>query len=134
MLCETETHHRVPRHLLRAYDTMVSHPELDGEGIELAIRFEELAMHYGVHDTDSLSREELELRIESSCIELPREEHREVHAADWREWGSRGGKTTLSRYGRAYFSYLARKRWNRITADELALVREWLRRTRKVAE
>lgn len=134
MLGETEIHHRVPCHLLRAYDRMVSHPELDGEGMELALQFEELAMRYGVHDADSLSREELERRIESSCMELPREEHREVHAADWREWGSQGGKTTLFRYGRAYFSCLARKRWNRITADELALIREWLRRTRKVAE
>lgn len=107
---ETEIHHRVPRHLLSAYDRVVRHQELDGEGIELALRFEELAMIYGIHDADSLSRDELEWRIESSCVELKREEHRETHAADWIEWGSWGGKRTLARYGRMYFSYLARRR------------------------
>jgi hypothetical protein len=130
---ETEIHHRVPRHLLSAYDRAVAHSELDGEGIGLALRFEELAMIYGIHDSDSLSRDELERRIESSCIELPREEHREAHAADWSEWGSWGGKKTLARYGRTYFSYLAHRRWRRISAGELARVRERLRSSPEAA-
>ena len=122
-----EVHHRVPRHLISAYARMVAHPELDGEGIELALVFVELAMRYGVEDAESITRQELAEKIESSRVELPREEHREAHAADWREWGSWGGKTTLARYGRRYFRFLARRRWGRITTEELARVRERLR-------
>lgn len=133
MLGETEIHHRVPRCLLCAYDRAVAHPELDGEGIELALRFEELAMIYGMHDAGSLSRDELERRIEASRVELPREEHRTIHAADWIQWGSRGGKQTLALYGRTYFSHLARLRWKKITARELAQVRERLRSSPEVA-
>ena len=128
-----EVHHRVPRHLLSAYDRMVAHPEVDGEGIELALGFLELAMRYGVEDAEFITREELAERIESSCVELPREEHREAHAADWREWGSWGGRATLARFGRRYFHFLAYRRWNRITAEDLALVRERLRPVRKTA-
>lgn len=130
---ETEIHHRVPRCLLSAYDRAVAHPELDGEGIGLALRFEELAMIHGMHDAGSLSRDELERRIESSRVELTREEHRETHAADWIEWGSWGGKRTLARYGRTYFSHLAHRRWGRITVGELAQVRERLRSSPEVA-
>ncbi|QIN78352.1 hypothetical protein GBA65_07265 [Rubrobacter marinus] len=119
-----EVHHRVPRHLLTAYDRMTAHPELDGEGIGLALEFVERAMRYGVDDADSLTREELARRIESSRVELPRGEHREAHAADWREWGSWGGRTTLARYGRRYFHHLARRRWRQVSAAELARLRE----------
>lgn len=126
-----EVHHRVPRHLLRAYDRMSAHTEFDGEGIELALQFEELAMRCGIEGTDSLTREELVARIEASRVELPREEHREAHAPDWREWGSWGGRTTLARYGRRYFHFLSRRRWGRITAEELARVRERLRLARE---
>ena len=129
----TETHHRVPRHLLSAYDEMMAHPALDGEGIELALGFLELAMRFGIGDAETLTREELVARIEASRVELSREEHRMVHASDWREWGSRGGKATLARYGRGWFSYLAHKRWGRITAVELAHARGRLRSTRGVA-
>ena len=125
-----EVHHGVPRHLLSAYDRMAAHPEFDGEGIGLALEFEELAMRYGIEDTSSLTREELAERIESSRLELPREEHREAHAADWPEWGSWGGRVTLARYGRRYFSHLARRRWDQITPQELVQVRESLRRAR----
>jgi len=128
-----EVHHRVPRHLLSAYDSMAAHPEFDGEGIGLALEFEELATRYGIEDTSSLTREELAERIESSRLELPREEHREAHAADWREWGSWGGRTTLARYGRGWFSHLARRRWSRITPQELVQVQERLRRARELA-
>lgn len=128
-----EVHHRVPRHLLLAYDRMAAHEAFDGEGIGLALEFVELAMRYGVEDAVSITREDLAGRIESSRVELPREEHREEHAADWREWGSWGGRTTLARYGRRYFSYLALRRWGRITAEELARVRERLRAAREAA-
>lgn len=128
-----EVHHGVPRHLLSAYDRMAAHPEFDGEGIGLALEFEELAMRYGIEDTGSLTREDLVERIESSCVELPREEHREAHVADWREWGSWGGRTTLARYGRGWFSHLARRRWSRITPQELVQVQERLRRARELA-
>lgn len=129
----TETHHRVPRHLLTAYDEMEAHQEFDGEGIELALGFVELAMRHGIGDAEALTREELVRRIEASRVELPREEHRKAHASDWRAWGSRGGKATLARYGRGWFSHLAHRRWGRITAAELANARERLRSAREVA-
>jgi len=128
-----EVHHRVPRHLLAAYDRMAAHPEFDGEGIGLALEFVEQAMRYGVEDACSVTREELIQRIEASCVELPRVEHREAHAADWREWGSWGGRATLARYGRVWFAHLAHRHWGRITAEDLARVRERLRRTRETA-
>ena len=128
-----EVHHRVPRHLLSAYDRVAAHEAFDGAGIKLALQFVELAMRYSIEDAVSITREELAERIESSRVELPREEHREEHAADWREWGSWGGRATLTRYGRRYFSYLALRRWGRITAEELARVRERLRAAREAA-
>jgi len=129
----TEVHHRLPRHLLSAYDRLAAHPELDGEGIQLALDFEELATRYGLAEAGTLSREELERKIESSRVELPREEHRRAHAADWREWGSWGGGATLARYGRRYFHHLALRRWRKITAGDLARVRERLRLARETA-
>ena len=128
-----EVHHRLPRYLLRAYDRMAAHAEFDGEGIGLALEFEELAMRYGLEDTHSLTREELAGRIESSRVELPWEEHREEHAADRREWGSWGGRTTLARYGRQYFRFLSHRRWGRITTGDLARIREHLRAAREAA-
>lgn len=110
---------------------MASHTEFDGEGIELALEFVELAMRYGVEDTGSLTRKELAARIEASHAELTQQEHRETHARDWREWGSWGGRATLARYGRRYFHFLSCRRWGRISADELARVRERLRLARE---
>ena len=77
-------------------------------------------MRYGV-DAD-ISREELEALIESSTVVLAREEHRSGHseAGDFVRWGKRGGHETLRRYGRAWFRLLARRRWGRISAPELA--------------
>lgn len=128
-----EVHHKVPRHLLYAYDRMAAHEAFDGEGIGLALEFLGLAMRYGIEDAESLTREELAERIESSREELPREEHRKAHAADWREWGSWGGRATLARYGRTWFAHLARRRWGRISAEELARVRERPRLAREAA-
>jgi hypothetical protein len=54
------------------------------------------------------------------------EDHRNHHSqnGDFRKWGSRGGRTTLKRYGRAWFVMLARCRWRKITPEELAAFRE----------
>lgn len=133
MLQAKEVHHAVPRHLLSAYDRASGHPELDGEGIGLALEFEWLAIRYGIVDAGSLTREGLMARIEASRVELPRDEHRRAHAGDWRAWGSRGGRQTLARYGRRYFGLLSRKRWGQITAAELADARKRLRSAREVA-
>jgi hypothetical protein len=129
----TEVHHRLPRHLLCAYDRMAAHPELDGEGIQLALEFQELATRYGLDGAGTPSREELARRIESSRVELPHEAHRRAYAADWREWGSWGGRTTLARYGRRYFRHLALRRWRKITAGDLARAREQLGRAQDAA-
>jgi hypothetical protein len=55
--------------------------------------------------------------IHGSTAELPREEHRAIHAAQRAEWGSLGGKETLRRYGTAWFSLLARRRWRQVGED-----------------
>jgi hypothetical protein len=77
-----------------------------------------------------VSREELAALIESSTVEIPREEHREAHAEDFARWGRRGGLATVRRYGTAWFSLLARRRWERITAKELAWTFEAITRRR----
>jgi hypothetical protein len=79
-----------------------------------------------------LSREELEAAIESSAVEVSREEHRgEIHAADWHRWGRMGGLKVLELYGPRYFAALAHRRWRRITPADLARIRECLRRTQR---
>jgi hypothetical protein len=67
-----------------------------------------------------ISREELAALVEGSTVEIGRDEHREHHAGDFARWGRRGGLATLRRYGTAWFSLLARRRWERITAEVLA--------------
>ncbi len=115
-----ELHHRVPRCLLRLYDRAASRPDFDGEGIELWLEFEHEAMRYGI-DAE-ISRDDLAALIEASTVLLPREEHRAGHseASDFVRWGRRGGRETLRRYGRPWFALLARRRWGRISASELA--------------
>jgi hypothetical protein len=128
-----EIHHRVPRHLLGAHDRMQAHVSLDGEALQLWFEYEGLLLEFGL-DPD-LSREELQEAIESSAVEVTYEEHRsEIHAAEWPRWGRKGGVATLKRYGRGWFACLARRRWGRITAGELARVREELRRVTGPAE
>ena len=128
----TEVHHRVPRRLLAAYDRMMAREQLDGEALQLWFEYEGLLLEFGL--APDISREELERAIEASAILVTREEHRsEIHAADWPRWGHKGGLATLERYGRGWFWHLALRRWNRITAEELACVRERLRRVRETA-
>ena len=128
----TEVHHRVPRRLLAAYDRMMARERLDGEALQLWFEYEGLLLEFGLDP--NLSREELERTIEASAVEVTHEEHRsEIHAADWPRWGRQGGLATLERYGHAWFRHLALRRWDRITAEELARVRERLRRVREAA-
>jgi hypothetical protein len=70
-----------------------------------------------------ISREDLEALVDRSAVMLEREVHRLVHASDWRRWGSRGGRETLRRYGSVWFSLLARRRWGRISSEDLKAAR-----------
>ena len=80
--------------LLDAYDRLREHPEIDGEGIELALEFELLALEAEA-DPD-WSRERL-VRFERS---------------------RKGGLATLARYGKPYYWALARARWGKPPKDE----------------
>ena len=123
----TEIHHQVPRRLLAAHDRMRAHTALNGEALQLWFEYEGLLLKFGL-DPD-ISREELKQAIEASAVEVSYEEHRSrIHAPDWPRWGRKGVLATLERYGRIWFVHLARKRWRKITGEELARAREELRR------
>lgn len=129
---KTELHHRIPRGLLAAHDRMTARGELDGAALQARFDFEEECHRWGV--SPDLSRKELEATVEGSTVEVSREEHRgEIHAADWPRWGRMGGIRVLELYGPSYFVALARRRWRRITAEELGRVRERLRRAEAAA-
>jgi hypothetical protein len=113
-----ELHHGVPRCLLRLRGRADERTEIDGEGIQRWMDYECEALRFGV-DPDT-PREELAARIEGSTVEIPRKEHREAHAGDFARWGRRGGLATAQRYGTAWMALLARRRWERITAEALA--------------
>jgi hypothetical protein len=113
-----ESHHRVPRCLLGLREKADSGGEIDGEGIQAWMEWELEAARYGVDP--EVSREGLTELVEGSTVEMGRDEHREEHAEDFARWGRRGGLATLRRYGSAWFSLLARRRWGRITAQQLA--------------
>ena len=116
-----EVHHEIPRCLLGLRDRADAHPDpLSGEGLQLWLDYECEAMRYGV-DPDA-SRDELAALIDGSTVEIPREEHRAIHAGQWAEWGRIGGAETLRRYGTAWFSLLARRRWGRVGEDVPAQV------------
>jgi hypothetical protein len=76
--------------------------------------------HWGI-EVRGLSREGLRALIESSTRQIPTMEHRRLHqeTSDFVRWGERGGRRTLSLYGRPYFSLLARLRWGRIDVEAL---------------
>ena len=114
-----EVHHRVARCVLGLRDRADACADpLSAEGLALWMDYELEALHFGV-DPD-ISRDELAALIESSTVEIPSEEHRDGHASDFARWGRRGGLATARRYGTAWFGLLARRRWERISAEELA--------------
>jgi hypothetical protein len=125
----TEIHHRIPRHLLQLRARATSCGALDGEGLQAWADFELEALHYGVEP--NISCAELEQLIEASAVELPYHEHRAVeHASDWPRWGRLGGLVTCQRYGHAWFSLLARKRWGKVGDEDLRTVMRVLNPTR----
>ena len=70
-----------------------------------------------------ISREDLEALVDQSTVVLEQERHRLIHEGDWRRWGARGDKGTLRRYGPRWFSLLARRRWGRLSPEELEVAR-----------
>jgi hypothetical protein len=113
-----ELHHGVPRCLLRLRDRADERTEIDGEGIQRWMDWECEALLYGI-DPDT-PRDELAEMIDGSTAEIPREEHRAVHAGDFARWGRRGGLATARRYGTAWMALLARRRWEKIGEEALA--------------
>ena len=116
-----ELHHAAPRCLLTLHERANGTTSLDGEAIQAWVEWEWEAMRWRV--PVEISRTELEELIERSALLLERERHRLVHEGDWRRWGSRGGRETLRRYGADWFSLLALRRWDRISAAELEAAR-----------
>jgi hypothetical protein len=115
----TEVHHCIPQCLLRLRDKADA-ASLDGEGIELWLEYEHEAMCYGV-DPD-VSREDLAALLDASTVPLQRDEHRCEHVSDFVRWGRRGGLATARRFGTTWFGLLARRRWKRISTEELSTV------------
>jgi hypothetical protein len=107
--------------LLGFFDRFVA-GGLDGEDFQAWFDWEEEAFRYGV-DPD-ISHEELKLLIEASASPVPATEHRASHSrvGDFARWGRRGGLRTLALYGPDWFAVLARRRWEKITAEQLAEV------------
>jgi hypothetical protein len=117
---DPEVHHTAPRCLISLHEK-ANGAELDGEGIQAWLEWEWEAMRWWV--PVEISREDLEALVERSTAVLERETHRLIHEDDWRRWGSRGGRETLRRYGVGWFSLLARRRWGRISQEDLEAAR-----------
>ena len=106
-------HHGAPRCLLGLFDAaatgLADWSEFYAEAARLSI------------EVRGLSREDLSALIAGSTHEIPTTEHRTLHqeASDFVRWGRRGGRRTLSLYGRPYFSLLARFRWGRVELEAL---------------
>jgi hypothetical protein len=100
-----DVHHRAPRCLLGLFDAAAA-------GLADRSEFDAEAQRWDI-DIRGLSREDLRALIAGSTHEVPTTEHRTLHqqASDFVWWGRRGGRRTLSLYGRLYFSLLARLRW-----------------------
>jgi hypothetical protein len=125
-----EVHHRVARCVLGLRDRADACADpLSAEGLALWMDYELEALHFGVDP--EVSRDELAALIEGSTVEILREEHRNGHADDFARWGRRGGLATVRRYGTAWFSLLARRRWERITAEELSTLLAAITRGRR---
>jgi hypothetical protein len=117
--CRFEVHHHIPRCLLGFFDRFAM-ADLDGEGLQAWFEWDGEVFRYGV-DPDA-SRAELELLIEASASLVPAAAHRSGHSrrGDFARWGRRGGLRTLALYGRGWFVLLAGRRWEKITAEQLA--------------
>jgi hypothetical protein len=117
--CRLEVHHSIPRCLLDFYDRFAM-ADLDSEGLQAWFEWEGEAFRYGV-DPD-VSREELELLIEASTSPVPTVALSSGYSrgGDFARWGRRGGLRTLALYGRGWFVLLAGRRWEKITAEQLA--------------
>src|SRR5215208_346335 len=108
-----DVHHGAPRCLLRHFDApagdLAEWSEFDAEAERLSF------------EVRGLSREYMTVLIEGSTRQIPTTEHRRLHqeASDFVRWGRRGGRRTLTLYGRPYFSLLARLRWGRIEVEAL---------------
>ncbi len=102
-----DVHYGAPRCLLGLFDAAAG--DL-ADWSEFAAEAERWGM-----EVRRLSREDLSALIEGSTREIPTTDHRTLHqeASDFVRWGRRGGRRTLSLYGRPYFSLLARLRWRR---------------------
>lgn len=122
----TDSHHRVPRCLLGLYGAAHS-GGLDPAGLAAWMDWEHEAYRWGIDP--SLAREKLAALVASSTTEIPTADHRQLHsdAGDFARWGRRGGRCTFARYGRPYFSLLARFRWGRVEVEALVRYREGLR-------
>jgi hypothetical protein len=116
-----EVHHAAPRCLLTLHQRANGTTDLDGEAIQAWVEWELEAMRWRV--PVEISRDDLRAVVEASEVVLEQQKHRLLHEADWRRWGSRGGRETLRRYGTDWFSLLALRRWDRITASELEAAR-----------
>jgi hypothetical protein len=109
----TDVDHGAPRCLLGLFDAaatvLAEWSEVDAEAARLSI------------EVRGLSREDLSALIAGSTLEIPTTEHRRLHqeASDFVRWGRRGGRRTLTLYGRLYFSLLARLRWGHIEVEAL---------------
>jgi hypothetical protein len=115
-----EAHHAAPRCLISLHEK-ANGTSLDGEAIQAWLEWEWEAMRWRV--TVEISREDLEALVDQSTVVLEWEKHRLIHETDWRRWGARGGKETLRRYGSDWFALLARRRWGRISSEELEAAR-----------
>jgi hypothetical protein len=118
---EEELHHAAPRCLISLHEKANGTSSLDGEGIQAWLEWEMEAMRWRV--PVEISRDNLELLVETSGVVLERKAHRMLHESDWQRWGSRGGRETLRRYGSDWFALLALRRWGRITAQDLDAAR-----------
>jgi hypothetical protein len=116
-----EAHHAAPRCLISLHQKANNGASLDGLAIQAWLEWEWEAKRWRV--PVEISREDLESLVKKSTVVLQREKHRLIHEADWRRWGSRGGRETLRRYGPGWFSLLARRRWGRIGPEELEAAR-----------
>jgi hypothetical protein len=118
---DLEVHHAAPRCLLRLYDEAHAPGELDGAAIQGWLEWEWECLRWGV--PVSIARADLERLVEASTVLLEKERHRLIHGNDWQRWGRRGGRATLRKYGTAWFSLLALRRWGRVSYADLEAAR-----------